>query len=406
MDPADRGGLLSADDITIGFVAGVLPAPPWPSATGDPRAALAAALRPALERAPCVVGFSGGRDSSLLLAVAVAEARRAGLAPPIPVTLEFDGEKTREREWQELVLAHLGVADWVRLPQGSGLDLLGPVAAGGMLRHGVLYPGNAHMVVPLAGVARGGSVVTGFAGDDVLGEWPFETIAALVARRRAPRAGDARALVRWAAPARIRADRYATARRWVQLPWLRPPHDRRVALRIAADMAGSPRTWSARMRWLARRRIWAVSRRSMDLHASRYDARTYAPLVDRGFLAALAAAGGRLGIGDRTAVMRLLGSELLPPSLLRRDTKAEFSESYFGRYTRRFAAEWDGRSGIDPGVVDGDALRAMWLSDHPHGLSAALLQSAWLATRSPAAAAPEPAVAPEPAAIRTGDGDR
>jgi hypothetical protein len=397
VDPAER---LSPSDIAIGFVAGALPERDWPPPSGSPSEALGAALRPALRRAPCVIGFSGGRDSSLLLALAVREARAHGFALPIPVTLEFDGERSREREWQELILSHLGVEDRVRLPQGSDLDLVGPVAADGLRRHGLLYPGNAHMVVPLASVARGGSVVTGFGGDDVLGEWPFQEIAALLALRRRPRPGDVRALTRCAAPARLRVERYAKGRRWVQLPWLRPPHDRRAAQRIAADIAGSPRSWSARMRWLARRRMWAVSRRAMDLHARREDARTFAPLLDPGFLSALGAAGGRLGIGDRTAVMRVLAAGLLPEALLARGTKAEFSESYFGPHTKRFAEEWDGRRGIDPNMVDGEALRAMWLSEHPHGLSAALLQSAWLATHENGVASP--------AAARggTGDGER
>jgi hypothetical protein len=330
----------------------------------------------------------------------VREARRSGLALPVPVTLEFDGENSRESEWQELVLAHLGLRDWIRLPQGSDLDLVGPVAADGLRRHGLTYPGNAHMVVPLASVARGGSVVTGFAGDDVLGEWPFEGIAAMVARRRAPQTGDLKRLARWMAPASLRADRYATGRRWVRLSWLRPPHDRQAAEMIAADMAGSPRTWRGRMEWLGRRRMWPIAQRAMDLHAARHDARTYSPLLDRSFLAALGNAGGRLGIGDRTAVMRRLAGDLLPPALLERESKAEFSESYFGVHTRRFAQAWDGHSGIDENVVDGEALRAMWLSEHPHGLSAALLQSAWLATHRDAG------TAPVAAASGAADGDR
>ena len=400
MPADDSGDLLSAEDIAFGFVAGVLPEAGWPRPVGDPTTALSAAMRSALERAPCVIGFSGGRDSSLLLALAVQEARRAGLALPIPVTLEFDSENSRERDWQELVLSHLGLDDWVRLPQGADLDLVGPVAADGLLRHGLLYPGNAHMIVPLSAVARGGSVITGFAGDDVIGEWPFERIAAMVARRRSPRVADLRALARWAEPAGARSDRYASGRRWVQLPWLRPPHHRRAAQRIARDMAGSPRTWKARMRWLARRRMWPVSQRAMDLHAAQHGTRTYAPLLDRGFLAALGAAGGRLGIGDRTEVMRFLAAGLLPPSLVDRETKAEFSDSYFGPHTKRFAQEWDGRSGVDPDVVDADALRAMWLSDHPHGLSAALLQSAWLASHRSGATAPVTAT------VGPGDGER
>jgi asparagine synthase (glutamine-hydrolysing) len=391
---------LTADDIVSGFVAGALPETGWPAAAEGPLRALGTALRPALERAPCVVGFSGGRDSSLLLAVAVREAAALGVPPPVPVTLEFDGDRSRETEWQELVLSHLGLSDWVRLPQATDLDLLGPIATGGLRRHGVLYPGNAHMMTPLARIARAGSVVTGFGGDDVLGEWPFESIAAVVARRREPRGGDLKELARWAAPAGLRSDRYAKGRRWVQLPWLRPPHDRRLAAMIAVDIAGTPRTWAGRMRWLARRRMWPVSQHAMDLHADEHGARTYAPLIDHDFLAALGAAGGRLGVGDRTAVMRLLGAELLPAALIDRETKAEFSESYFGPHTKRFAQEWNGKDGIDPEVVDGDALREMWLSDRPHGLSAALLQSAWLAVDRRASAASIVA------GTGAGDGDR
>ncbi len=383
MDDTVPGLQLTADDIAFGFVAGAVAEPlrALPRPTTTPVAALAAAIRPALERPPCVVGFSGGRDSSLLLAVAVAEARRAGLPLPLAATLEFDSEATREREWQELVLTHLGLREWIRLPQGDELDFLGPVATEGLRRHGVLYPGNAHMVVPLADAARGGSVVTGFAGDDVLGGWPFEPVAALLARRRPPRRGDLRRLLACAAPAPFRTERYARGRRWVSLPWLRPPHRERAARIIAADMAGSPRTWRARMGWLGQRRLWQVSLRAMGLLAGAREATVHAPLLHPGFLAALGAAGGRLGIGDRTAVMRAVSADLLPAAIVERATKAEFSEPYFGPYTKRFATEWDGR-GVDPAIVDAEALRAMWLSPHPHGLSTALLQSAWLAARS------------------------
>src|SRR5947209_20309061 len=73
----------------------------------DPRAALEALIRPALMSPPCVVGFSGGRDSSALLACALDLARREGLPEPIPITLDFGTPRTDEREWQELVVAHV-----------------------------------------------------------------------------------------------------------------------------------------------------------------------------------------------------------------------------------------------------------------------------------------------------------
>ena len=85
-----------------------------------PRAALEAAIRPLVRCAPCVVGFSGGRDSSALLAVAVALAAREGLDPPVPVSFRFPHAETRESEWQELVVRHLGLAEWARVEIDDG----------------------------------------------------------------------------------------------------------------------------------------------------------------------------------------------------------------------------------------------------------------------------------------------
>jgi asparagine synthase (glutamine-hydrolysing) len=72
-------------------------------------------LTEALSRAPCVLSFSGGRDSSALLAAAVHVARREGLDLPIPATLVFpQSEDSNEDEWQAIVLRHLGVTEWDR----------------------------------------------------------------------------------------------------------------------------------------------------------------------------------------------------------------------------------------------------------------------------------------------------
>ena len=62
-----------------------------PGATGLPEitsettvlSAVEDAVLPAVSRPPCVVTFSGGRDSSLVLAVATRVARREGLPDPI-----------------------------------------------------------------------------------------------------------------------------------------------------------------------------------------------------------------------------------------------------------------------------------------------------------------------------------
>ena len=62
---------------------------PRVAARWRPLAAMESAILPALRRPPCLVSFSGGRDSSIVLAVAASAARRQGLSLPIPVTRAF-----------------------------------------------------------------------------------------------------------------------------------------------------------------------------------------------------------------------------------------------------------------------------------------------------------------------------
>ena len=96
--------LESALDDGIGDAADEPPLPAVGEAL-DPLEALEAAVLPALQRPPCLAMFSGGRDSSLVLAVASRVARREGLAEPIPTTQVFpDFPETDEARWQKLVL--------------------------------------------------------------------------------------------------------------------------------------------------------------------------------------------------------------------------------------------------------------------------------------------------------------
>ena len=146
--------------------AGPLPRPqPGLSA----RRALERVVREALRHPPCVISFSGGRDSSAILALATDVAGRDGLAPPIAVTLTFPGcPDTGETEWQELVLRHFGVEDWVRLPFDDELDVIGPYAQEVIRACGPLWPANVHSHLPIAEHAHGGTMLTGFGGDEVL----------------------------------------------------------------------------------------------------------------------------------------------------------------------------------------------------------------------------------------------
>jgi asparagine synthetase B (glutamine-hydrolysing) len=372
-------------ELATGFLFGSEPAQPRPGPpAADPRVALEAAIRPWLLGSPCLIAFSGGRDSSALLAVAVALARREQLPRPIAVTLEFPGESTHERDWQERVLRHLKVDDWLRLSQTDELDLVGETAGRGLLAHGLLYPANTHFVVPLARAGAGGNLLTGVCGDDVFGSWPWNDVAGLFAGRRRPLARDLKRVAHWLAPERARTEMVRRRDPLCTLPWLRPRARPVASSRIAHELSAAPRTWDARMRWTGRSRMWRVTIRSMARLGAEEGAAVSAPFMDPAFLDALARAGGRWGWGNRTATMRALFGDLLPDEVLSRTTKAEFSQPLFGAATRRFAREWDGRSGIDPAIVDEQALRATWTAPQPHFLSSMLLQSAWLASNRPA----------------------
>ena len=115
-----------------------LPAPAEGSSLAE---ALATTILPALQRPPCCVSFSGGLDSSVILATAVDLAVRHGLPLPIPITLRFPGvASAMESTWQEQVISHLRLADWVKMDFTSELDALGPIAGPALRRFGVLTP--------------------------------------------------------------------------------------------------------------------------------------------------------------------------------------------------------------------------------------------------------------------------
>ena len=154
-------------DIAYGIPLGSDPVAPLergPSGV-TPMEAISQVLAEALSRTPCLLSFSGGRDSSALLAAAVDVARREGLDLPVPATLVFpQSEDSNEDEWQAIVLRHLGVTEWERIEIHEEFDAVGPVATEALLRHGLLWPFNTHFHAPIVERAAGGSVVTGFGG--------------------------------------------------------------------------------------------------------------------------------------------------------------------------------------------------------------------------------------------------
>ena len=83
-------------ELATSLVTGRRPAPARPFGAGRSllpslQACSSSVLLRSLQRPPCVVAFSGGRDSAGLLAAATRAARRHGLPLPIPATYRFPG---------------------------------------------------------------------------------------------------------------------------------------------------------------------------------------------------------------------------------------------------------------------------------------------------------------------------
>jgi asparagine synthase (glutamine-hydrolysing) len=117
---------------------------------------------------------------------------------------------------------------------------------------------------------------------------------------------------------------------------------------------------------------------NLDVLAHRQDVKAWSPLLHPEFVNAVSRDGGRLGVGDRTTALRALIPDLLPDAVLARTTKAIFNEAYNARHTIEFAESWSG-DGLDEEMVDPAELRRIWLSGRGNALTAALLQTAWLA---------------------------
>ena len=329
-----------------------------------------------LQRPPCVVAFSGGRDSAGLLAAAAGVARRHGLPLPIPATYRFPGiPDADENAWQDMVVRHIGLEDWVRIDITAELDLVGPVAGPMLRRYGPMWPPNSHFAGLLVPHARGGTFLTGIGGDELLAPSAYEG-ARVLSGRRLPRPGDVRGLAAILAPSPLRA--WRARRRIVPLPWLTPDA---AAAHVQARARASlqPLWWGKSVThdwWRSRERLALIASLTA---ACGHDVTVEHPFMDRDFLSAVAGALWRLGFPTRAAAMDLLFGDALPEAVRHRSDKAAFFAPFVNRHSRAFIAQWDG-TGVDEALVDVAALRACWAEEQVDARSYVLLQSAWLAS--------------------------
>ena len=342
-----------------------------------PREALERAVLPALERPPCIVSFSGGRDSSAVLAVAAHVARREGLPLPIPGTNVFPSvEHSNEAEWQERVFSHLRLDEWIRLEHEHELDCVGPVARSVLTRHGLLWPFNAHFHAPLLRHASGGTLLTGIGGDELLLITNRSRWVELLRARARPEARDALRLGFAIAPRPLR--HWVHARRLpLEFGWLRPEARRRLANHWAHERVRQPRRWAELVAWVRRLRYVQVGTASLAAIAATENAAIAHPFLDPGFGAAIASLPRGRRFDTRTQAMTRLFGDLLTTDVLERRTKASFDGAFWNEPSRSFALEWDG-SGVDEDVVDVRALRAEWSKPAPDPRTFTLAQSIWI----------------------------
>lgn len=344
------------------------------------RRAIEAAVLPGLQRPPCLVTFSGGRDSSTVLAIATSVARREGLPLPIPVTNAFPHvAESMETDWQRLVIDAVGPPDWQRIELDDELDVLGTRATDVALRHGVLAPFNAHFLEPIIELGRGGSVLTGVGGDELFAPVGRHHLARTLAGRRRLRPLELPRLVASTAmPISVRRRRLGR-RDMLSYPWL-------TATGHAALNAGL-RAWDAHESWrwdyATRTHMWAGRRlqmhaRSTALLGMDHDALVINPFMDPVVLAAASDAWGWAGPRNRTTELRALVRSDLPDAVLARATKSTFNATFWTGYGRQFADAWSGR-GLDTNLVDEEALRREWSRPQPDAHSFSLLLTAWLA---------------------------
>lgn len=345
--------------------------------------ALRSVLRDQVLSGPCVVPFSGGRDSSLILAVACSVAREADAELPTALTFRYPAHPDADEDaWQEMVvdhLARLGLRpSWRIRTIADELDVVGPLMGPLLEESGhSLWPPSVASTVAVAQEAAGATVLSGEYGDGVLGLRRATFLQHAVKRRgRNLSAADWQAIALAAVP----RSAYALgvrARGWAP-SWLTLEGRRRWRQVAAIDARGEPLRWDRSISRSVSSRAGVLGAATFRQLSGRWGARFVAPLADPRVVGALAREGGGRGLGSRTVMTRKLAGGILPEELCARGTKADFSESRFHRHTRAVIGSWHG-AGADTRWVDIAALRAAWTSGAVHPLTAGLIQAAWLA---------------------------
>ena len=376
---------LDAMDLACGMMIGSEPECEGfaiPFQNEHPLTAIEAIVLKGLQCPPCLVSFSGGRDSSALLAVAVELSRREGLAPPIPITARFTAEETHEEEWQDLVISHLEVSDWIKVDIGDELDLLGPAGTGFLLRHGLRYPQNTHFLDPLFREAAGGSLVTGTGGDELFETHRWGRAAMVISRTVPVQSSDLLVLGAAFSPRPIRARLHHRGDDIIP-EWMLPAGRRSLLRRFHKWLGADRVAYDQHLKWWSQSRYLRHGRQSFDLLASDHHVQLLAPFCNDRVIAALAADRDGVGFLTRTDAMKTLFGDLLPSMATERRTKATFLSPLVGPKTREYAIRADPLDLVRTDWVSTSALQTAWQRKEVDVRSLPALQMCWLAEHRP-----------------------
>lgn len=325
--------------------------------------------------------FSGGRDSSAVLATATAVCRRLGADDPTTVTAVYPNDPaTDEYEWRREVLKHLRLTNAVEVEITTERRMLSSQTRSSLEAWGTVWPPAVHTQSRYFDVSPRAVFLTGEGGDGVIDGGRITPLTLVVSDfpRVSKRllAAAAHSLTPDAIHMANQRRAWATGHTW---PWVRPERRNQVAGALVSPRG--PLNWGASRLHVPLQRSVQLVLQNTVVAARRVGADLRHPLLDAHFLTALAGEGGTWGYRGRTDAFRRLFGDLLPDQVLARTTKAAFNTSRWGDGERDFASSWTG-TGVDHDIIDYKLLREEWLSESPHPVAQFLVHDAWLAERS------------------------
>ena len=154
------------------------------------------------------MAFSGGCDSSLILAAATSACRKLGRPDPVPVTYRYaNAPGADERDFQELAIRYLHLREWLVIDLDDDGDILSAAATAALQKFGLVWPpgvlGHASALRQL----DEGTLLSGEGGDELFGSRRVSAIASaarLARHRHAPCRKDLRDVLEALGPRRFR----------------------------------------------------------------------------------------------------------------------------------------------------------------------------------------------------------